>query len=58
MISEKFLMGRGRHELSSEEKQVLEDGIESVRQVPARKQIVRAGDLTCPAISSTCTRFR
>ena len=45
MISEKFLMGRGRHELSNEEKQVLEDGIESVRQVPARKQIVRAGDL-------------
>ena len=45
MISEKFLMGRGRHELSNEEKQVLEDGIESVRQVPARKQLVRAGDL-------------
>ncbi|RKE53428.1 MULTISPECIES: Crp/Fnr family transcriptional regulator [unclassified Sphingomonas] len=45
MISEKFLMGRGRHELSNEEKQVLEDGIESVRQVPGRKQIVRAGDL-------------
>ncbi|RZL73350.1 MAG: Crp/Fnr family transcriptional regulator [Sphingomonas sp.] len=45
MISEKFLMGRGRHELSNEEKQVLEDSIESVRQIAARKQIVRAGDL-------------
>ncbi|WP_380781328.1 Crp/Fnr family transcriptional regulator [Sphingomonas sp. R86520] len=45
MISEKFLMGRGRHELSEDEKRVLEDSIGSVRQIPARKQIVRAGDL-------------
>ena len=43
MISGKFLLGRGRHELSDEEQRVLEDGIGSVRQVAARKQIVRAG---------------
>lgn len=45
MISGKFLLGRGRHELSNDEKQVLEDSIGSVRQVAARKQLVRAGDL-------------
>jgi CRP-like cAMP-binding protein len=44
MISEKFLMGRGRHELSDEEKQVIEDSIATVRTEPARKQIVRAGE--------------
>ncbi len=43
MISGKFLLGRGRHELSDEEQRVLEDSIGSVRQVAARKQIVRAG---------------
>lgn len=43
MISGKFLLGRGRHELSDEEQRVLEDAIGSVRQVAARKQIVRAG---------------
>ena len=43
MISGKFLLGRGRHELSDEEQRVLEDSIGSVRQVAARKQIVKAG---------------
>jgi len=43
MISGKFLLGRGRHELSDEEQRVLEDSIVSVRHVAARKQIVRAG---------------
>jgi CRP-like cAMP-binding protein len=44
MISGKFLMGRGRHELSDEEKQVLEDAISSVQHVSARRQLVRAGE--------------
>jgi CRP-like cAMP-binding protein len=44
MISEKFLMGRGRHELSDAEKQVLEYSISSVRHVPTRTQLVRAGE--------------
>ncbi len=44
MISGKFLLGRGRDELSDDEKQVLEDSIASVRAEPARKQIVRAGE--------------
>lgn len=43
MISGKFLLGRGRHELSDEEQRVLEDSIGSVKQIAARKQIVRAG---------------
>lgn len=44
MLTDKFLLGRGRDELSDTEKRVLEDSIASVRDLPARRQIVRAGE--------------
>ncbi|MES3152366.1 Crp/Fnr family transcriptional regulator [Sphingomonas faeni] len=44
MISSKFLMGRGRSELTDEEKQVLEDSIAGVRSLPGRNLMVRAGE--------------
>ena len=43
MISGKFLLGRGRENLSDAETQVIEDSIAEVRRVPARQLIVRAG---------------
>lgn len=43
MISGKFLLGRGRENLSDIEKQVIEDSIAEIRTVPARKLLVRAG---------------
>lgn len=50
MISGKFLLGRGRENLSDAEKQVIEDSIAEIRTVPARKLLVRAG---APAHTST-----
>jgi CRP-like cAMP-binding protein len=43
MISGRFLMGRGREELSEDEKCILEDSIVSVRSLPSRHLLVRAG---------------
>ncbi len=44
MLTGKFLLGRGREELSSDEKQVIEDSIAAVRTLPGRTQLVRAGE--------------
>ncbi len=44
MLTEKFLLGRGRDELSHDEKQVMEDSIAAVRTLPGRSLLVRAGD--------------
>jgi CRP-like cAMP-binding protein len=44
MLTENFLRGRRRDQLSAEECQVIEDSIAEVRQLPARKTILKAGD--------------
>jgi CRP-like cAMP-binding protein len=44
MLTENFLRGRRRDQLSDAELQVIEDSIAEVRQLPARKTILRAGD--------------
>jgi CRP-like cAMP-binding protein len=44
MLTENFLRGRRRDQLSDEELQVIEDSIAEVRQFPARKTILKAGD--------------
>jgi CRP-like cAMP-binding protein len=44
MLTENFLRGRRRDQLSNEELQVIEDSIAEVRQFPARKTILKAGD--------------
>jgi CRP-like cAMP-binding protein len=44
MLTENFLRGRRRDQLSDEELQVIEDSIAVVRQLPARKTILKAGD--------------
>lgn len=44
MLTERFLMGRGRDRMSEADKQALEDAIGSVRTLPPRHQIVRAGE--------------
>lgn len=43
MLTEKFLLGRGREELSAQEVQILEDGVSEVKSLPARYRLVRAG---------------
>lgn len=40
-----FLQGRGRAAMTEEEKCVLDEGVASVLRLPARRQIVRAGEL-------------
>ncbi len=50
MLTEKFLLGRGRDELSDEEKTVLEESVAGVRTLPGRTLMVRAGE---PVESST-----
>jgi len=42
MISQKFLMGRGREQLSSEERDAIEYSVAEVRILPSRTPIVRA----------------
>lgn len=44
MLTENFLRGRRRDRLSVEELHVIEDSIVEVRQLPARKTILKAGD--------------
>lgn len=44
MVTEKFLLGRGREDLSTEEKHVLEDSVAAVRSLPGRSLMVRAGE--------------
>lgn len=44
MISSKFLTGRGRERLSSEERTLIEEGIANVQTVRARKILVRRGE--------------
>lgn len=44
MLTRNFLRGRRRDQLSDEELQVIEDSIAEVRQLPARKTILKAGD--------------
>jgi CRP-like cAMP-binding protein len=43
MLTEKFLLGRGREDLSAQEKQILEDSVAEVRSLPPRHRLVRAG---------------
>lgn len=44
MLTENFLRGRRRDQLSDQELRVIEESIAEVRQVPARKTILKAGD--------------
>ncbi len=44
MLTENFLHGRPRDQLSDLELRVIENSIAEVRQFPARKTILRAGD--------------
>lgn len=44
MLTEKFLLGRGRDELSADEKQTIEDSVSAVRTLPSRTLLVRAGE--------------
>jgi CRP-like cAMP-binding protein len=43
-LTENFLRGRRRDQLSDVELQVIEDSIAEVRRIPARKTILKAGD--------------
>ena len=45
MLTGRFLLGRARDALSEEERQVIEDAVSTVRQVPARMPVMRRGDL-------------
>lgn len=44
MLTENFLRGRRRDLLSSEELQIIEESISEIRELPARKTILKAGD--------------
>jgi CRP-like cAMP-binding protein len=44
MLTENFLRGRRRDLLSDQELRVIEESISEVRQLPARKTILKAGD--------------
>lgn len=44
MLTEKFLLGRGREKLSDDETRVIEDSVATVRSLPGRTQLVRAGE--------------
>ena len=44
MLSDLFLMGRGRERLDEDDRQILEDGIAQVRELPSRKLMVRQGE--------------
>ncbi len=44
MLTEKFLLGRGREELGDDEKRVIEESVAAVRTLPGRTQLVRAGE--------------
>jgi CRP-like cAMP-binding protein len=44
MLTENFLRGRRRDQLSDQELSVIEDSIAEVRQLPARKTILKAGE--------------
>jgi len=44
MISRKFLMGRGREQLSISERKMIESSISSVFEIAARKPLVRHGE--------------
>jgi CRP-like cAMP-binding protein len=44
MLTENFLRGRRRDQLSDDELKVIENSIAEVRQLPARKTILKAGD--------------
>lgn len=44
MLTKNFLRGRRRDQLSEEELRVIEESVSEVRQLPARKTILRAGE--------------
>jgi CRP-like cAMP-binding protein len=44
MLTEKFLLGRGRDELSDDEKRTIEDSVAALRTLPGRTLLVRAGE--------------
>lgn len=44
MITEKFLLGRGRERLGDDEKRVLEESVAAVHTLPGRSLMVRAGE--------------
>ena len=43
MLTEKFLMGRGRRDLTDDETAMIEDAVEGVKTIPGRQLVVRAG---------------
>lgn len=45
MLTGRFLLGRAREALSEEERQVIEESVSAVRQLPARTQMMRRGEL-------------
>ena len=45
MLTGRFLLGRARDAMSEAEKQVLEDSISSVVELPARRTFIRAGEI-------------
>ena len=44
LVTRRFLMGRGRNTLSAVERRAIEDSISSVRDYPARSQIIGRGE--------------
>lgn len=45
MLTSRFLLGRARQALTSEEQQVIEDAVATTRSIPARTSVVRRGAL-------------
>ncbi len=43
-LTGRFLLGRGRHRMTAEERRVLEDAASSVKDYPARHHLVRRGE--------------
>ncbi|MDB5695174.1 MAG: Crp/Fnr family transcriptional regulator [Sphingomonas bacterium] len=50
MLTHRFLLGRARDALSEEERQVIENAVSSVRQIPPRTQIQRRGELVTHSV--------
>ena len=60
LVTRRFMMGRGRGRMTREERQVLEEAVAEVRTIPARRQVVRRGDLTSTSsllIEGTMCRY-
>jgi CRP-like cAMP-binding protein len=44
MVTRRFLAGRGRERLSSDDRRALEQAVTDIKQLPARRTMIRAGD--------------